>query len=262
MKVQLDLVGSTARRDPDGTHYERLALVTGVTAREKLRAVLDAPGIPKRGDPHPQDPSTTVRTVSVVPAEEDARSFLVTISYSSSSAADTGENLSLSDPIEVRYEARSTTESTIFDRHGNKMTTFYTESAAQTAILNRTAVTAAHRVELERPGVVINITRTTRETPDTLNKRYGARVNSGKWGGYDRYQVLCEGFEGQGARGSSLWRVTGRFYPSPLLDGTWRVQLLARNGENIFPTDARAGRGIHQYEPYKLAALRNSGFVP
>ena len=264
MKLHKDLIGTSVELTADESRYERRFLFTDVTASNKLRAVTQASGIPKVGDPHPDDPTAKATSVFAQPASsQDGLTWEVLVRYSTQAAnADGSETLSLSDPIEVRYEARTITETTIYDRHGDKMTTFYVESLSVGGAANRVSFRSAHRVEIERPGVVINITRTTREAPDILNARYGARVNSGKWGRYDRYQVLCEGFEGQGQRGSNLWRVTGRFYPSPLLDGTWRTQLFSRNSSGVFPIDARLGRGIEQYEPYKLAALRNSGFVP
>lgn len=264
MKVEEGRIsGAFSERTATATRYEREFLVTGVRADGRQLVRIQSDGrIPNPGDPYPEDSKARCESVQVSPADSGDNTIWTVVARYTTDDTQTTEGLSLSDPIEIRYESRVITERTIYDRFGKKMSVSYIQSLSEAAGSTRWTVRKTHLIELERPGTVISITRTTRDSPAGLNQLYGGKVNSGDWGGYSRYQVLCEGFEGSGERGAGLWRVTGIFYPSPLADGTWRTQMYSKDTDGAVPPDARIGRGIEQFEPYDIAPLRNSGFTP
>lgn len=253
MALVADIVDGDIEEFEGVITHRRVYLVTGVGGSASSRAwnARQTAGVPRRSDPHPAIPGAVVTGVRVVPEQKDPAAFRVTVTYSTAGAGTGGLPVySLADPVEVSFAASSLQERVINDRFGNRIRSVY-RSAGSTLF-------TYHRVEVERPTVLISITRTVSTRPDDLNRAYGGRCNQDNWSGYARYQVRCDGFTGTSGQ-AGLWRVTGTFVPAATQHGTWEAVVL-HNAGGFVPADVRTGNGRAFFEPYPVATFTRSGF--
>lgn len=253
---------AVAHEQREAARYTRSGSIVTATRRfliDGLTGPLDArpaeaeiaTGLPRQGDALPGEPSARAYSIETYSFPGRRDRFQAEVRYSSDPAA--SGVLSTSDPVEYGYRAITTQEVVIEDVNGAQLKTIWTNNQT-------TTITTTTRVTLERPAVVLDITRTTDIDPITLNATYGGKVNSDVWGPYQPDQVRCEQFVGSSTDGDSLWRVTGTFLPSPAARGDWKVEVVALEG-GVVPDGVSIGDGISVFDVYESVAFGASGFV-
>lgn len=265
MNIREDLIRGEFEDGPDGIRARRYFLAYDVIGKgsQRMSRVARASGIPSRGDTYPGYRSVKALSVNVSPLrEQDASVFLVIVEYSDKAADATGEELSLSDPIEVSLTPYSSSITTFYDRHGDlNARTFYQQLStnADGETLSSRSTYDVFEIEVERPGVTINITKTTSTNPDLLNKRYQGKINASQWNGNKPLSMRCEGFSASYTRNDRLFRVTGEFTRSASESGTWLARTYTLVGGIVQPT-ARLGNGIWDIEAYEPVSFARLGW--
>lgn len=228
-----------------------LVLSDGLPEGSRPWHAQNADGIPQEGESHESIPGATVTSLNTRRHRNNANLFEVEVTYSTQTV-DGG--LSLSDPTEYSYRTISVTEEVIEDINGDQMVTIWTNNSS-------TIIETTGTAELERPALVIDITRTVSVDPIDFNRAYGGKVNNTAWGPYGPDEVRCEGFTATASSESlGLWRVTGTFFPSPAARGDWLFALYALEGGTI-PSGISIGDGISVFNVYERVDLNFSGFV-
>lgn len=185
MAVKIDLKnGSTWLRDKNGDRATRIALISGVTGTVDalLKAALDDPSMPNYGDPHPQDSSITVQSITVSALSGDV--YQAQIEYYNDPGSVSG-----SSSATVQCNASTTVEETALDKTGAAMETVYT--VAEQLLWSYSTVKPAFSAEVERPRVTYDFEYTDTTFPKTLIDTYLGKINSATWNGYAVNTVLC-----------------------------------------------------------------------
>ena len=260
MIVHPQSIRGSLTRTADGYRARRMYRVSEVPpGADGFSQVLRNTALPQVGEQYSAAlPNLRVESVNIKLAREesDHTVYDAEVSYSTETADETGSSLSLSDPIEVSLRPYLGGISSFYDKDGNLNRRTFRRGSGFLG----SGTTQTFEIEIQKPGIAVSVTATTRVHPDTLNQQYLGTVNARQWANNPPRTMRCDGFSAQFGGKDRLYRVTGDFVRAATESGTWEARNKIIVG-GIVPEGAKLGNGIWDIKVYPESAWRTlSGF--
>ncbi len=265
MSVHLDTVsGTRVRHDANGIEVIRKGLIAGLAGSVSGRALaaLEAPGLPRYGDPHPTRPA--LRVVDVVLAPIDTQQWDVTIIYRIPRPEDEAHMSALGSVIDVQWFSSNITLARSLDAGGNRMIHVYsgwpdvpTVIAGRMTLQRSSALISAWKsetAEIQLPAVGVRVLM-AEGSPPSSRLGFVSKVNAGYWSGYPPKTWLFIGaISGIEERGR--WLNTYELVHRP---DTWRLASYVEV-QGAPASNAAEGNGIAHFDVFEAANFGQLGF--
>jgi hypothetical protein len=247
--VKLDLItDSGIEITADGPVVNRVGIVSVIESASDRWSwdAVQAPGVPRYGDPHPNVPGVYVQSVSARPEGKDKARVLITYRTSRNVSDEVPD-----DEAEPRISVGSTfvTEITQVDKDGFALNvsidvTDIDENGNEVT----TTETRIQQTEVQRPHGVLSLTR--RELRDPLEKslEFTGKVNRYTFRGQAPRTWLCLPIEGESVDGGATFLVRYEFQFNPL---TWDKRLVyfdPETGAIHEQVDFQTGNGTRTFQ--------------
>ncbi len=240
-----------------GWEFTRIAVVAGLTGdgHSRIKAAVEAPGMVKIGDPHPDVESVIAKQISC--ASEASDIVRLAIKYSA-------PDLFISAPDQVVITGGSTlgqTE-TNTDINGDVMFTEYTypDPYPETPDLAGDYAKHGAMVPLLIPQSTENITRIENKNPRQLASIYVGKINSIKFLDGLPHTYMCTNIDYNSQDGGLTYTVTYSFQFRP--DG-WSQQLVFQSSDTgdppAFDTPEELALGVKNYDIYEQIDFKTLG---
>jgi hypothetical protein len=239
--------------DENGVSAVRKFLVDGLTgsASGRLIEALNTPGVPVKGQTHPDLNGIVVKSVQAVPAPMSPSKAFVIITYS----APTFNSQTPSETATPTYRMSGTVqdEETSEDKDGNQMVLNHTKTSVDENgdVVETVLPAQPAKVSVQRPMQYFQCDR-PEPLPFNYNKVHDfvGRVNSVPWRNFAARSVLCSTIDVDevGDRAN----VSYQFTIKPV--GTWDVRLVYIDPETGAPVENPIqGTGIRDFRVYPEA---------
>lgn len=245
-QVRMDRIeGAAYRLSADGIEADRVATVSGLSghAADRLRAALEASGVPRIGEAHPTIPNLYAQSLHGAP--DGPTAAVVTVRYRSR-AAETGQ----APLIEVGASVVQTTTDT--DEAGDRITVSYSPTGQ-----DADTKTQGARLSVLAPQTTLRFTRTEDTDPLAKARSFVGTVNRttvfdsapGSW--------LCTAITGRSVGGGGAYEVTYEFqYESQ----GWQPSATYIDPQtNRPPSDVVAGVGVKTVRIYPEREFKELG---
>lgn len=239
--------------DENGVSAVRKFIVDGLSGigSGRLFEALNTPGIPVKGQTHPNSNGIVVKSVQAVPIPDSPSKAFVVATYS----APTFNSQTPSETAQPTYRMSGTVqdEEVYLDKDGQQMILNHTETstAANGQVTNRPLPPQPQRFSAQRPMQYFQCDR-PEPLPFNYNKVHDfvGRVNSVPWRNFPARSVLCSTIDVDevGDRAN----VSYQFTIKPV--GTWDVRPIYINPETGAPVeDPIEGIGVKNFRIYPEA---------
>ncbi len=249
-----DLLNSSYSITADGVRHVRAFLVVDVDGppHARLRRAAEAPGIPRRGDPHPDVPGISV--IGVDPeVTTSGEQFIVRCEY----AVPTEDESATSESGvgETEWTVTVVSEQTQLDIDGTPMVvryngrpSFFTGSGLAGGLSAPGFYSAVNIVtaEVDRPIVRATVRKRDNESIRRLITFMGRGViNDTEWSGFAPRTWLLAGVRRQRTGDGFM-----RYYDFLYNPDDWRWTGVIRLGQPFSPLDQTLGNGIERFRVY------------
>ncbi len=210
------------------------------TRMARIKADAQIPGI---GTPHPSDPGVRCVSVDCEPLDGENEVFLVRAQYATQTLGDEVSEDGGDASGLIQYITGTVTEETIRDVNGNLLKTRY----FQQTLGSITLIERQHRVAVERPTLIVVVSRDETGNPRSKIEAYSNKVNKSPFNGFKPKQLL--------SRISGRQIETNRFavdYEFVLAKPDWRAEVNTQV-DGLIPLDVKPGNGIEYYDVYETA---------
>lgn len=246
IQVRIDRIeGSACRLSADGFEADRVATVSGLSgdAADRLRAAVEAAGIPRIGDAHPTITSLYAQRLDVVP--DGATAAVVTIHYRSR-AAEMGQP----PVVEVGSSVVQTTTDT--DDTGERVTVSYSPTG-ETADTK----TQGARLSVMAPQTTLRFARTEDANPLAKARSFVGTINRTAVFDSDAGTWLCTAIGGRSTGGGGAYEVT---YEFQYQDQGWQPTASYTDPQtNRPPSDVVDGLGVKTVHIYREKEFKELG---
>lgn len=242
-----DVLQGDVRLSVQGDEVRRVFLVGELrgAAFSKLIDAAEAPGVPRKAQPHPTRAGLSVIDVTARPHDDDPELALVEVYYANPASSAGGGD---SGGVRVSVGSDLLTEITIHDVNGRLMSTqyrFVTQISSFTGGTSQSSLNNVHRVEVQRPTFSLRFTRRESANARDLARRYSGTTNLGQFQGEPTDRYLCNVESTQVSDGQH--DVTYSFLHNP--KGWQSIVYTRRDG--AVPVDVTPGNGVAVYQVYR-----------
>lgn len=265
MTVRLDFVeDATVTQDAGGIQAIRRARITGIAGPATLRQrqALDAPGLPRFGDPHPAWGDLKVVAIQVDPV--DVQTFDAQITYRVPTPQELAHMGAGGTVIDRQWFAVTVTEELNQDVNGERLYHWYTGNPVAPSIvagsgvvfqrsLAKVLVWKNELAEVQRPSVGARIIMSDRQSVQGLLD-FSGTINQAFWSGFPPQTWLIGGIDSRLDR--DRWINSFELFYKP---DTWKFRSVVEYF-GAPPSDATLGNGIADFDVYQSANFNRLPF--